>query len=133
MKKAGKIVLLVLSIIFVVLIAGYLFIGALWSGAFNFMDPQEIATYNSPDGNYSLVFEQMGSPGWPFGPADVRLTLKNQDGKIIKRVSTQVFNDGTNASESNIVSISWNADAVVVVLGACEMEDTEVSIAYKKS
>ena len=133
MGKAGKIILLILSITVTLMIGVYFFIGALWSGAFNFMFPNEIVTYQSIDGEYELVFEQMGDPAWPFGPTDVRLTLKNQDGKVIKRVSAQVFNDGGNASENNIASISWKDDAVVVVLSACEMEDKEVSIAYKKS
>ena len=76
---------------------------------------------------------QMGDPAWPFGPTDVRLTLKNNNGKIIERVSTQLNDDGTNASENNIASISWNSDEVVVVLRASEMKDKEVSIAYNKS
>ena len=132
MSKAGKIILIIFLIVVALIIGAWLFIGALWNGAFNFMLPEEIATYHSPDGEYSLVFEQMGSPAWPFGPTDVRLTLKNHNGKIIERVSTQVFNDGVNADEGNISSISWNDDAVIVVLNACEMEDKEVSIAYKK-
>ena len=130
MSKAGKIILIIFSIIVALIIGGYLLIAALWNGSFNFMLPNEIATYNSPDGEYSLVFEQMGDPGWPFGPTDVRVTLKNHDGKIIERVSTQVFNDGANASEYNIASISWNDDAVIIVLRASEMKDKEVSIAY---
>ena len=133
MSKAVKVVLIIISIAVALIIGAWLFIGAIWSGAFNFLLPNEIATYHSPDGEYSLVFEQMGDPGWPFGPTDVRLTLKNHDGKIIKRVSTQVFNDGANASEYNISSISWNNDAVIVVLRASEMKDKEVSIAYNKS
>ena len=130
MSKAGKIILIIFSIIVALIIGGYLFLAAFLSGAFNFLLPNEIATYNSPDGEYSLVFEQMGDPGWPFGPTDVRLTLKNHDGKIIERVSTQVFNDGANASKYNIASISWNDDAVIIVLKASEMKDKEVSIAY---
>ena len=106
---------------------------AITDGALNFMFPNEIATYCSPDGEYSLVFEQMGDPAWPFGPADVRLTLKNNNGKTIECVSAQVFNDGGSADEYNIASISWNDDVVIVVLRACEMEDKEISIAYKKS
>ena len=133
MSKAVKGVFIIISIAVALIIGAWLFIGAIWSGAFNFLLPNEIATYHSPDGEYSLIFEQMGDPGWPFGPTDVRLTLKNHDGKIIERVSTQVFNDGTNASEYNIASVSWNDDTVIVVLRACEMEDKEVSIAYKKS
>lgn len=132
MSKAGKIVLSVLSIVVALIIGAYLFIGALWSGAFNFLLPEEIATYTSPDGEYSLVFEQMGAPQWPFGPTDVRLTLKNHNGKIIERVSTQLMDDGANASEYNIESVSWNEDAVIIILRASEMEDKEVLIAYSK-
>ena len=133
MSKAGKIILIIFSIIVALIIGGYLLFAALWNGTFNFMLPNEIATYNSPNGEYSLVFEQMGDPGWPFGPTDVRLTLKNHDGKIIERVSTQLNDDGTNASENNIASISWNDDEVVVVLRASEMKDKEVVIEYKGS
>ena len=133
MSKAGKVILIVLSIVFAFIFGAFLFVGALWNGIFNFLLPKEIATYQSPDGEYSLVFEQMGDPAWPFGPTDVRLTLKNNNGKIIERVSTQLNDDGTNASENNIASISWNSDEVVVVLRASEMKDKEVSIAYNKS
>ena len=132
MTKAGKIVLTIASVVIVLIISAWLFVGALWTGAFNFMFPEEIATYRSPNGEYSLVFEQMGDPAWPFGPADVRLTLRNHTGKIIERVSAQVFNDGGSASKDNIASIAWNDDAVIIVLSACEMEDKEVSIAYTK-
>ena len=133
MSKTGKIILLILSIVVALIIGGYLLVVAFWNGTFNFMLPKEIATYNSPDGEYSLVFEQMGDPAWPFGPTDVRLTLKNCNGEIIERVSTQLSDDGANASEHNIASISWNDDAVIVVLRASEMKDKEISIAYNKS
>ncbi len=132
MSKIGKVVLVILLLALGLLIAAWLFVGALWSGAFNFMFPKEVATYNSPNTEYSLVFEQMGDPAWPFGPADVRLTLKNSNGKVINRISTQVFNDGGPASEWNMKSISWMDDAVVVILQGAEMEDKEVSISYNK-
>ena len=130
MSKAGKNILIILSIAVVLVFGTFLFVCALWNGTFNFLLPKEIATYQSPDGEYSLLFEQMGDPAWPFGPTDVRLTLKNNNGKIVERVSTQLNDDGTNASENNIASISWNDDEVVVVLRASEMKDKEVSIAY---
>ena len=126
MSKIGKVVLIILLVALGLLVAAWLFVGALWSGAFNFMFPKEVATYNSPNTEYSLVFEQMGDPAWPFGPADVRLTLKNSNGKVINRISTQVFNDGGPASEWNMKLISWMDDAVVVILQGAEMEDKEV-------
>ena len=133
MSKAVKVVLIIISIAVALIIGAWLFIGALWSGAFNFVLPEEIATYNSPNGEYSLIFEQMGSPEWPFGATDVRLTLKSYDGKTIKRLSTQVHNDGGCANEWNIKSVSWNNDAVVVILRGSEMQDKEVAIPYNKS
>ena len=133
MSKAGRIILLIVSIIVVLIIGCYLLLVAFWNGTFNFMLPKEIATYDSPDGEYLLVFEQMGDPEWPFGPTDVRLTLKDHTGKTIERVSTQLNDDGANASEHNIASISWEDDAVIVILRASEMKDKEVSIVYKKS
>ena len=132
MSKIGKVVLIILLLALGLMVAAWFFVGALWSGAFNFMFPKEVATYNSPNTEYSLVFEQMGDPAWPFGPADVRLTLKNSNGKVINRISTQVFNDGGPASEWNMKSISWMDDAVVVILQGAEMEDKEVSISYNK-
>ena len=125
--------MLILLIAGALIIGTFLFVGALWNGAFNFMLPNEIATYHSPDGEYSLVFEQMGDPQWPFGPTEVRLTLKNHDDKIIGRVSTQLFNDGVSAGEYNLASIFWNDDKVVIVLRASEMKDKEVLISYDNS
>ena len=130
--KAVKIAIFTLFIVVALLIVACILFVAFWNGAFNFMFPKEVATYNSPDGEYFLVFEQMGDPQWPFGPTDIRLTLKNSDGKIIKRVSTQIHDDGACASEFHIKSISWNNDAVVVTLQGSEMQDKEVSIAYNK-
>ena len=74
MSKIGKIVLIILLLALGLMVAAWLFVGALWSGAFNFMFPQEVATYHSPDTEYSLVFEQMGDPAWPFGPPNVYWT-----------------------------------------------------------
>ena len=132
MSKAGKIVLILLLAAVILLIGAYLFVGALWSGVFNPLFPHEIETYRSPDGAYFLVFEQLGDPAWPFGPADVRLTLKDHDGKRIERVSTQVFNDGGSASGWNMKSVSWNDDGVVVILRGAEMSDKELAIPYQK-
>ena len=125
--------MIILAVAVAFMFGVFLFVGALWNGTFNFMLPKEVATYQSPDGEYSLVFEQMGDPAWPFGPTDVRLTLKTNKGKIIERVSTQLNDDGTNASENNIASVSWNDDAVVIILRASEMKDKEVVISYNKN
>ena len=130
MSRVSKIVLAILLIVIALLIGFYLLIGAIWTGAFNFLFPKEIGTYESPDGEYTLVFEQLGDPAWPFGPTDVRLTLKNRTGKPLEKLSTQVHNDGGNAGEDNIRSIDWAYDKVIVVLGGAEMEDREIILPY---
>ena len=132
MSKTRKIILSVFLISVVIVVVGFYLVIAFWNGTFNFLFPHEIATYNSPDGKYTLVFEQLGEPDWPFGGADVRLTLKDHNGKIIKRVSSKIYNDGASASEKSIQSVSWRDDAVVVVLQGDEMPDEEVIIPHNK-
>lgn len=134
MKKHYKILLVSLLVLVVALAIGsYLLVSAIWSGAFDFMNVKEIATCNSPDGEYSLVFEQVGDPAWPFGPTDVRLTLKDGNGKRIEQIDTQINDDGANAGEHNVASVTWNDDEVVVVLRASEMKDKEIKIPYNKN
>lgn len=133
MNKTLKTALIISSTVAVLIIVICILIVGIFNGAFNFLRPKEIAAYKSPNGEYSIVFEQMGDPKWPFGPTDVRLTLKNRDGKIIERRSAQLSDDGANAGEHNIAAVFWNDDAVTVVLRASEMEDIKVSIAYNKN
>ena len=135
MGKLGKVLLWIVSIVTALIIGGWLLIVALWNGAFDFMLPseivlREITSYTSPDGEYSLVFEQVGDPDWPFGSTEIRLTLKNGDGEIVERVSASLHDDGANASEHNVVSVRWDDKGVTVVLRASEMEDKEVVIGY---
>ena len=132
MSKTSRIILTIFLISVVIVIVGFYLVIAFWNGTFNFMLSNEIATYNSPNGEYLLVFEQMGDPGWPFGPTDVRLTLKDQKGRIIERVSSKIYNDGASASKKSIRSVSWRDDVVVVVLQGDEMPDEEIIIPYNK-
>lgn len=123
MAKWLKITFLLLGIL---LAAAVVFIGLIcvwWNGGFNFLFPREVATFDSPDGAYTLVFEQLGDAAWPFGPADVQLTLRNSQGVYIDQVSAQVYNDGVNACPENIKSIQWGEDTVTVILDRFEAPD----------
>ena len=133
MPKPVKIVLITLAIALVFIYGAYILIHAIGAGAFNSMDPREIITYQSPDGEYSLVFEQIGDPVWSFGPVEVQLTLQTRDGQTIRQVSTQVHNDGSDADEYNVPSVSWKEDAVLVILKDHEgSRKQEISISYTK-
>ena len=127
--RKNKIVLIILSTLFVIVIA---FIGAFvlwWNGAFNKFDVRDIVSYEE-DG-YTLTFQQLGEPQWSFGPTYVRLLLKDQQGKIIKKYDTSISDDGVDAGEHNVASVEWFDDKVVVVLQASEMEDREIIIPFK--
>ena len=120
MKKALIITLIILGIILVLVLALWGMVYLLWNGSFDSLYICEIATYESPDGQYILIFEQVGSPGWPFGPVDVRLTLRTSRGVYIDRISATVYNDGTNAHTGNIESIQWGETAITVILNRGE-------------
>lgn len=127
--RKNKIVLIILSTLFVIVIA---FIGAFvlwWNGAFNKLDIRNITSYEN--NGYTLSFQQLGEPQWSFGPTYVRLLLKDQQGKIIKKYDTSISDDGVDAGEHNIASVEWFDDKVIVVLQASEMEDREIIIPFK--
>lgn len=127
--RKNKIVLIILSTLFVIVIA---FIGTFvlwWNGAFNKFDVRDIVSYE--ENSYTLTFQQLGEPQWSFGPTDVRLLLKDQQGKIIKKYDTSISDDGVDAGEHNVASVEWFDDKVVVVLQASEMEDREIIIPFK--
>ena len=125
----NKIVLIILSTLFVIVIA---FIGTFvlwWNGAFNKFDVRDIVSYE--ENGYTLTFQQLGEPQWSFGPTYVRLLLKDQQGKIIKKYDTSISDDGVDAGEHNIASVEWFDDKVIVVLQASEMEDREITLHFK--
>ncbi len=127
--RKNKIVLIILSTFFVIVIA---FIGTFvlwWNGAFNKFDVYDIVSYE--ENGYTLTFQQLGEPQWSFGPTYVRLLLKDQQGKIIKKYDTSISDDGVDAGEHNVASVEWFDDKVVVVLQASEMEDREIIIPFK--
>ena len=127
--RKNKIILILLSILFVIVIA---LIGTFvlwWNGAFNVFDVRDIASYE--EYGYTLTFQQLGEPQWSFGSTDVRLLLKDQQGKILKKYDTSIQDDGANAGERNIASVEWFDDKVIVILQASEMEDREIIIPFK--
>ena len=53
------------------------------------------------------------------------ITTRSSLDKSAVEIINASMDDGANAREHNIASISWKDDAVVVVLRASEMEDKE--------
>ena len=100
-----------------------------WNGAFDKFIVREIVSYE--ENGYTLIFQQLGDPQWPFGSTEVRLILKNQQGKVINKCDTSIQDDGANAGERNIASVEWFEDRVIVILCASEMEDREIIISFE--
>lgn len=100
-----------------------------WKGAFNKFDVREIVSYE--ENGYTLIFQQLGDLQWPFGSTNVRLILKNQQGKALNKYDTFIQDDGANAGEHNIVSVEWFEDKVIVILCASEMKDREIVIPFE--
>ncbi|MBR5712295.1 MAG: hypothetical protein IKX54_01745 [Lachnospiraceae bacterium] len=128
MKKITKII--IISVVAVVAAAAVFLLYL--NGAFNRFFPKDVTSVTSPDGKYVLCFQQLGDPGWPFGPADVRLVLKDKNGKELNRKEAVIYDDGASASEYNLKTVEWRDDSVIVVLRASEMEDKTVTLQYKK-
>ena len=127
--RKNKIVLIILSTLFVIVIA---FIGTFvlwWNGAFDKFIVREIVSYE--ENGYTLIFQQLGDPQWPFGSTEVRLILKNQQRKVINKCDTSIQDDGANAGERNIASVEWFEDRVIVILCASEMKDREITFSFK--
>lgn len=132
MKRSTKIIKSVcVGLLAALIILSTLFILD-WNGAFNKLRAKDVASFESPDGKYTLIFQQLGHPQWPFGETEVRLTLKGQKGNKLNSVDTEIQDDGANASEVNIQSTEWTNDSVIIILQASEMPDKTVELKYKK-
>ncbi len=83
----------------------------------------EVVSYNSPDGKYELLFQQVGDADWPFGHTHARLVLKDETGTIVK-YSFDIANDGANAS-SDLCQVTWKAAQVEAVISGEEQNDNQ--------
>ena len=81
---------------------------------------EEVYRESSPDGRYTVVLSQVGSPGWPFGPVKAEIKVLDSDGKTVDRKSVVVHTDGGQLSIYNIETIDWCDDVLKV---ACVGED----------
>ncbi len=120
---------IILSVLFAIIIVFIGIITLWWNGAFNKLDTRNIISYEN--NGFTLTFQQLGDPQWPFGSTDIRLLLKNKQGKILKKYDTSIQDDGANAGEHNIASVEWFSDKVIVILQASEMEDKEIIFSFE--
>lgn len=82
----------------------------------------------SPDGEYTVLLQQIGEPDFPFGYTHARLVLKNSGHTVVK-TRFDAANDGAPLCSENW-SQEWKEDYVEVVITAEEQEDAVYTLRY---
>ena len=82
-----------------------------------------VASSASPDGQYELLFQQIGEPDWPFGYTHARLVLKDES-KIVAKYSFDVANDGGIIDAENW-NVTWKESYVEAVISGEEQNDNQ--------
>ena len=122
-----KIIGLIVVIIFVVLVIGF---GAakIYSDYQTERKPITITEFENSEIGYILQFQEIGEPSL-FGPSEVRIVLKNGNGKKLHQIETYIYNDGKNLSDENI-SVMWEETQVIVILDGEEQQEKSYAIEY---
>lgn len=82
----------------------------------------DVKKYTSSDERYSVSFQMVGEPSWPFGPTTARIKVTKRIyffNKTIKDFKVIVYDDGANLSDSNC-HVEWKDDAVEIILTGSE-------------
>ncbi len=78
----------------------------------------------SPDGDYSFVFQSVGEPDWPFGYSHAKVTLRDGD-RIIKTFREDIADDGVQFGSDNN-SVEWMKYGGVVTFKGTEQPDSYI-------
>ena len=83
----------------------------------------DVGTEISPDGKYSVLFQMVGQPEWPFGATTVKVTVKEVDSnKQLEVIDASINDDGATLRNSNW-TVVWQSDTVEITLKGSEQED----------
>ncbi len=80
----------------------------------NHVRVKSVDTVYSPNGEYTLVLQQVGQPYGLLGPVDANIILKKNEEKIEKH-KTSIHTDGAQLNEF-YWDIEWLEDKVVITL-----------------
>ena len=122
-----KIIGLIVVTIFVVLVIGF---GAakIYSDYQTERKQTTITEFENSEIGYRVQFQEIGEPSL-FGPSEVRIVLKNGNGKKLHQIETYISNDGKNLSDENI-SVMWEETQVIVILDGEEQQEKFYAIEY---
>ena len=117
MRKVIKIILIIVATIFVILgifISCYIYITTI--------KVTNVSEYTNPTNKYTILFQAVGEPEWPFGKTKVKITLLDDNKKEIESFTYHISDDGAMAREENI-DVKWFENYVEVTLSGSEQDD----------
>lgn len=82
----------------------------------------------SPNGEYSVIYQNIGEPDFPFGYTHVRLVLRKGK-ESVSRYKFDVANDGGMLSPEQW-AVDWKADRVEVTVSGEEQPDNLYTLYY---
>ena len=83
----------------------------------------DVGTEISPDGKYSVLFQMVGQPDWPFGATTVKVTVTEVgSNKQLEVIDASINDDGATLRKSNW-TVVWQSDTVEITLKGSEQED----------
>lgn len=113
------------------LIETLIIVSAMLWGCLTFVNSKktELLRETSPDGNYLLIVQELGTPNWPFGADHLKISLYEQNAEPRYRVSFQadVSNDGCTAN----YEIEWLEDSVQIALIGSEQPTAYYVLPFK--
>lgn len=118
--KKWMIVLLSVVTILVLLCGGFLYITK--------YKITGIDEKTSPDGAYTLFFQEVGEPDWPFGASHARLVLKKGD-RTVSKIPFDIANDGKRLFPENW-KVTWRDDAVEALVLGEEQKDVCYTVSF---
>lgn len=124
MKKSLKGSLSLIGIVF--LIVAVLYGSFLYITKYKITD---VGAETSIDGRYKVVFQQIGEPDFPFGATQIRILVKRENGTLVDKKETSIYDDGAMLREANWEVFFYPAGVKIVIKGR-EQEDTAYIVYY---
>lgn len=89
----------------------------------------ELLRETSPNGDYLLVIQELGEPGWAFGKDHLRVLLYEKNSAHFYKVSfdADVANNGMQAA----FEVEWMEDGVQIALKGCEQPTAFYILPFK--
>ncbi|MCR5109243.1 MAG: hypothetical protein K6B28_13900 [Lachnospiraceae bacterium] len=89
----------------------------------------DVGREESPEGKFSILFQEKGEPDFPFGYSHAKITVYKED-KPINTFFKDIADDGASFREDNY-SVEWLPVGVVITFHGSEQADEEVEIFYE--